>query len=289
MTTQITPHVAAAGGVLWRLGEAGPEIALVHRPRYDDWSLPKGKLHDDEPHLVAALREIQEETGFRGVAGIRLGSTSYDVSLHGRLVPKTVQWWSVRAAGGDFVPGDEVDELRWVRPQEARALVGGGGPLAQWTAVPQETALVLLVRHASAGDSDSWRGDDDLRPLDAKGIRQSALLSRVLPHYAPTRVVSAPPVRCQETVRPLADALGLPVELDPLLGEEGAPALPEEHVLELSVPGHAVVACSQGGVIPRVVGALDPQQQPVRASKGSLWVLAFDGDRLISADPDCLS
>ena len=288
MTAQVTQGVAAAGGVLWRAGDGGPEIAVVHRPRYDDWSLPKGKLDGDETHLAAALREIREETGFEGVAGIRLGSTSYDVTVHGRVVPKTVQWWSVRATGGAFTPGREVDELRWLSPAKARALVGSGGPLARWEATPLDAALVLLVRHASAGDADKWRGDDDLRPLDPKGIRQTALITKVLPHYAPIRVVSAPPVRCQETVRPLADRLGLPVELVPLIGEDGAPAHPEQHVRELAAPGQAIVVCSQGGVIPRVVGSLDPAQQPVHAAKGSLWVLAFDGDRLISADPDCL-
>jgi len=284
----VPPAIAAAGGVLWRPGPDGPEVAVIHRPRYDDWSLPKGKLEAGEPHLVGALREIREETGFDGVPGIRLGSTSYDVVLHGQLVPKTVQWWSVRAIGGSFTPGKEVDDLRWLRPPEAAALVGADGPLARWAALPLEPAIVLLVRHASAGSSDTWRGDDDLRRLDEKGLRQTALVTEVLQHYAPKRVVSAPPVRCQETVRPLADLLCLTVELDPLFGEEGAPARPERHLTELAEPGRAVVICSQGGVIPRVVGSLDPQQQPVRAAKGSLWVLAFADGRLLSADPDCL-
>jgi 8-oxo-dGTP diphosphatase len=280
--------VRAAGGVLWRQGESGPEVAVVHRPRYDDWSLPKGKLDDDEPHLSAAIREIREETGYDGVAGVRLGSTSYDVSVDGRRVPKVVQWWSVQATGGGFAPGREVDELRWLRPAQARALLGDDGVLARWCSLPLAPALVLLVRHASAGDASSWRGDDDLRPLDDKGIRQTALVTRVLHHYAPTRVLSAPPVRCQDTVRPLADLLGLPVELDPLVGEQDAPARPERHVSRLAQPGTAVVVCSQGGVIPRVVGSLDASLQPVAASKGSLWVLAFSDGVLLSADPGCL-
>ena len=285
---QPTTAIAAAGGVVWRPGDDGPEIAVVHRPRYDDWSLPKGKLHDGEPHLVGALREIREETGFDGVAGMRLGSTSYDVCLRGKTVPKTVQWWSVRATDGSFIPGSEVDELRWLPVKEAQALVGAGGPLDQWVALPQEPAIVLLVRHASAGDSGAWPGDDDLRPLDGKGEKQTALVTAVLRQYAPTRIVSAPPVRCQETVRPLADLLDLPVELDPLIGENGAPADPERHVTGLGRAGEAVAACSQGGVIPRVVGSLAPDRRPVRASKGSLWVLAFHQGQLLSADPDCL-
>jgi 8-oxo-dGTP diphosphatase len=260
----------------------------VHRPRYDDWSLPKGKLDAGEPHVVAALREIREETGHEGVAGVGLGTTSYDVLLGGRPVPKTVRWWSVRADGGAFVPGSEVDELHWLPPPEALLRIGESAPLRRWMALPPDPALVLLVRHASAGDPGSWRGPDELRPLDDKGLGQVELLTTVLRCFGPVRVVSAPPVRCQDTVGPVAAALGLDVELDAQVSEDGAPARPERHVAGLVRPGDAVVVCSQGGVIPRVVEALDPSRRPAAARKGSLWVLAFDGEALLSSDDSVL-
>jgi 8-oxo-dGTP diphosphatase len=110
--------VRAAGGLVQR--DDG-RIAVVHRPRYDDWSLPKGKLDDGETWEQAALREVHEETGVRAELGEELPSDSY-TDNKGR--PKTVRWWRMRTVGDDgFAPDDEVDELRWVTPEEAAALL----------------------------------------------------------------------------------------------------------------------------------------------------------------------
>ena len=104
--------VEAAGGVVWRRSPAGElEVLLVHRPRYDDWTVPKGKLGAGEDHAAAALREVEEETGLRGTLGEELPSTSY-IDRKGR--PKRVRYWAMTPAGGEFTPTDEVDEVRWV-------------------------------------------------------------------------------------------------------------------------------------------------------------------------------
>ncbi|HUR23800.1 MAG TPA: NUDIX hydrolase [Acidimicrobiales bacterium] len=110
--------VEAAGGVVWRRSTAGDlEVLLVHRPRYDDWTVPKGKLGAGEDHATAALREVAEETGLRCTLGEELPSTSY-IDRKGR--PKRVRYWSMTPAGGVFTPTDEVDEVRWV-PIDAAA------------------------------------------------------------------------------------------------------------------------------------------------------------------------
>ena len=110
--------VEAAGGVVWRRTPAGElEVLLVHRPRYDDWTVPKGKLAAGENHAAAALREVQEETGLRCTLGEELPSTSY-TDRKGR--PKRVRYWAMTPAGGEFTPSDEVDEVRWV-PLDAAA------------------------------------------------------------------------------------------------------------------------------------------------------------------------
>jgi 8-oxo-dGTP pyrophosphatase MutT (NUDIX family)/phosphohistidine phosphatase SixA len=277
----VSRRIRAAGGVLWRPGGEGPEVAVIHRPRYDDWSLPKGKLARDEPHVVGALREIREETGYAGRAGWSLGETSYTVEDRGTTVPKTVRWWSVRAEGGTFRPNDEVDELRWLRPDDALDLLDGAEPLRRWAAVPVDSAQVLLVRHGSAGDSSAWDGPDELRPLDDRGRAQAELLTRVLACYRPVRVVTAPPLRCVETVRPLAECLGLPLELDPLVGEDGAPPRPEEHVVSLAVPGETVVVCSQRAVLARVLAPLAPELGPVRVRKGDVWALVLHREAVL--------
>ena len=104
--------VQAAGGVVWRRSPAGEvEVLLVHRPRYDDWSVPKGKLGPGEDHAGAALREVEEETGLRCTLGAELASTSY-VDRKGR--PKAVRYWAMTPVGGECTPNEEVDELRWL-------------------------------------------------------------------------------------------------------------------------------------------------------------------------------
>jgi 8-oxo-dGTP diphosphatase len=112
--------VEAAGGLVVRESGGLVEVAIVHRPRHDDWSLPKGKLAPGEEWASAALREVEEETGMRCELGEELGSVRYR-DRKGR--PKLVRWWRMRPLGGEFAPGDEVDELRWLAPAEALELL----------------------------------------------------------------------------------------------------------------------------------------------------------------------
>ena len=114
-------------------------------------------------------------------------------------------------------------------------------------------AVVFLVRHASAGDASTWRGADADRPLDERGRQQAQDIAAALPPYQPVRVISAPPVRCVDTVAGAAAAVGLELEIDPLFGEEGAPADPERHLLSVLAPGAA--GSLQAGRAPRPRGS----------------------------------
>ena len=120
------PQVRAAGGVVVRQGSEGPEIAVVHRPKWDDWSLPKGKLEEGESWEDAALREVAEETGLDCELGEELEPKHYH-DAKGR--PKTVRWWLMTelGSGSDPVPNDEVDEMRWVPAGEADRLLDHAG------------------------------------------------------------------------------------------------------------------------------------------------------------------
>ena len=140
--------VRAAGGVLWRRVDGAIHVALVHRPKYDDWSLPKGKLDRDEAWVVGGVREVREETGFHGAPGRTLGESRYRVLDRGRDATKTVRWWAMRALEGSFAVSSEVDALRWVPAQAARVHAGSGydsGPLSAFLAGPVETTTVLLL------------------------------------------------------------------------------------------------------------------------------------------------
>jgi 8-oxo-(d)GTP phosphatase len=114
------PQVRAAGGVLLRRANNGIEVAVIHRPKYQDWSLPKGKLDDDEAFEHAAMREVEEETGMRGELGPELSAVSY---RDRRRRAKLVRYWLMWVTGGEFRPSPEVDEMRWVDPKRAQALL----------------------------------------------------------------------------------------------------------------------------------------------------------------------
>jgi 8-oxo-dGTP diphosphatase len=112
------PEILAAGGVVWRRDDEGRlEVAVVYRPKYDDWTLPKGKLDPGETFEQAALREVEEETGLRCRLGRPLEDTEYR-DRHDR--PKLVKWWEMEVESGEFSPNKEVSELLWLTPVEAR-------------------------------------------------------------------------------------------------------------------------------------------------------------------------
>jgi 8-oxo-dGTP pyrophosphatase MutT (NUDIX family)/phosphohistidine phosphatase SixA len=276
------PEIAAAGGVVWRpADDGGIEVAVVHRPRYDDWSLPKGKLDAFEYPLQAAVREVYEETGLGVVVGRRGLTTRYAVDG----VPKRVDYWLMRCVGSGVAPDDEADELRWLSPADAAALVTHQHDReviadAARADIPREVRL-LLVRHGKAGSSDRWEGPDGERPLTRAGEAQAAGLADVLPLFGPTGIATAAPLRCRQTVEPLAGRLGLPVTDLTEFGEPefgGDPQRALESALRiLDGPGVTVV-CSQGGTIPAVLQALGVHGHGVPgllppAAKGSVWAL----------------
>ncbi|GAB3955540.1 hypothetical protein GCM10027614_65200 [Micromonospora vulcania] len=158
--------IRAAGGVPWRPSADGVQVCVVHRPRYGDWTLPKGKLEPGEHPLAAAVREVAEEADVRGVPQVRLPSVRY----RSEGQPKVVDYWSMLAvASGGFQPGTEVDDLRWLPVDDAIRLVSyphDAEVLAAFAALPPVTATIALVRHAHAGKRATWSGPDTGRPLD---------------------------------------------------------------------------------------------------------------------------
>jgi 8-oxo-dGTP pyrophosphatase MutT (NUDIX family) len=212
--------VWAAGAVLWRPGPGeSVEVAIIHRPRYDDWSLPKGKMDPGETEPVTAVRELFEETGHRAQLGRRLQNVSYPVDQG----VKRVRYWAARSLGGEFTPGREVDDLVWLSTADAIGKVSypyDRKVLRRFAKFPADTQTVLVVRHGTAGSKSRFSGDDKMRPLDKKGRAQAEALVGQLAAFAPTDVYAADRVRCHQTVEPLAEELGVIICNEPTLTEE---------------------------------------------------------------------
>ena len=294
MSTQSSASktVLAAGGVLWRPGhrESAAEVALIHRPRYDDWSLPKGKVDPGETEPVTAAREVFEETGHHVQLGRRIASVSYPIEQR----TKKVQYWSARSLDGSFAPNNEVDDLIWLPVAAAIKKVSypyDRKVLRRWAKQPADTKSVLIVRHGTAGSKSRFSGDDKVRPLDKKGRAQAEALVAQLATFCPTDIFSADRVRCHQTVEPLAEELGVSINNEPALTEESYadnPKRARRRVLQIADTHHTPVICTQGKVIPDLIAwwcerdGVRPDKS--RNRKGSTWVLSLANGRLIAAD-----
>jgi 8-oxo-(d)GTP phosphatase len=284
--------VLAAGGVLWRPGhrESAADIAVIHRPRYDDWSLPKGKVDPGETEPVTAVREVFEETGHHVQLGRRIATVNYPIEQR----TKRVQYWSARSLGGSFAPNNEVDDLLWLPAPAAIKKVSYAYDrkiLRRWAKQPADTQSVLIVRHGTAGSKSRFSGDDKIRPLDKKGRAQAEALVAQLSSFGATDVFAADRVRCHQTVEPLAEELGVTINNEPTLTEEAYADNPKRgrrRILQIAGSHHTPVICTQGKVIPDLVAwwcerdGIRPDKS--RNRKGSTWVLSLAEGRLIAAD-----
>jgi 8-oxo-dGTP diphosphatase len=290
--------IRAAGGVLWRAtsdNDGQVEVAVIHRPRYDDWSLPKGKLAPGESTIDGAVREVLEETGFRVRVGRPLGEVRYTKSSGGSVRPKVVRYWAMEAEGGSFSPSREVDELRWLDVDSARELLTRDTDvkvLDRFVRGPTLSGYVILVRHGRAGERSKWEGDDRLRPLDELGVRQAEELVRPLSRFEVEEIISADFVRCVQTVLPLSEAIGVPIREEELFSELGYPAHEEEAIHLVRKLGESLsstVVCSQGDVIPDLLqrlAGIDHVDLPenFNVKKAGVCVLTFDGPRVFEVE-----
>jgi len=277
--------VRAAGGIVLRDNGGGRMVALVHRPRYDDWSFPKGKLAAGEDDVAAALREVEEETGLRCRIVRSIGAVTY-LDRHRR--PKVVRYFSMDPDGGTFVPGDEVDELRWVSTEEAGDLLtyDHDRHVLRQALASVTSSVVYLLRHVKAGLRWSGEARDEERPLTRRGRRQARRLVERFQGIDLQRIVASPFTRCVETVEPLAEARGLELETAPELGE--GHQLDAVEAFVRSVDPRPTLLCGHGPEIKALIERLDVGgtsiEGPRGLAKGSIWVLEREPDgRILSA------
>jgi len=263
----------------------------VHRPKYDDWGFPKGKLDPDEHVLLAAVREVAEETALQVTLGRRLPPVRY-VS---EGVPKRVDYWvaTVERALAGFVAGSEIDQVAWLAVSRASTQLSyphDVETLADFHAGPRHTAPLILVRHASAGNKSDWAGSDMSRPLDSRGKKDASVLASLLRCFGVCRVISAPAERCVATVRPYAATTGGVIEIDSAFdviagaSEAAAPA-----VARLAADSRPVIICAHRENLPLLLeaaraalGASGPDGKPLR--KGEFVVLHRAEGKLAAAE-----
>lgn len=275
-TAPVVPpdEVVAAGAIVHRprQGDRGRRVLLVHRPKYDDWSWPKGKQDPGEHITVTAVREVLEETGVE----IRLGRPlPRQVYATGSGKVKTVHYWVGHVVGDEdlslYRSNPEIDKVRWTSPSRARQRLTYADDvelLETYQARPRRTRALIVLRHARARKRARWDAEDALRPLTRTGLLQARALAPVLWAYGVTRVVTSDSIRCVQTVAPYAREHVLAVEAVPAINERDAT---EESVAAtvrslLEGPENAVL-CSHRPVLPALLAALGVSEEPLAAGE----------------------
>jgi len=244
------------------------QVALVHRPKYDDWSWTKGKLDPDEQWPVAAVRETLEETGLRVRLGSPLPSTEYRVlDRDGLPATKQVRYWAAEVTGGTALLENEIDQVAWLDPPVAHDRLDYAHDRNQLRAVlraDQHGALstwpLVIVRHALALPRGGWKRADHRRPLVEAGLDRSEVIAELLAAYGVTEVVTSPAKRCVQTIRPYAVSAGIEPVTKASVSEEGferkGPAPVRRLVNRMLRGGTPIALCTHGPVLPTILKVL---------------------------------
>lgn len=274
-STQAPVVVQAAGALVWRVRLGRLQVALVHRPRYDDWSWPKGKVDPGETILAAATREVAEETGHDVVLGVPLPGLEYALS-DGRR--KRVHYWAAQVAGRPDAAAlrarppvppastKEIDQLRWFDVGTAAKRLtrdDDRAPLATLVEAYDkgrlDTRALVVARHGTARRRADWKGTELDRPLTSEGERQSRALVSILSTFGVGRVVTSAWARCVSTIAPYATAAQVAPEISQILTEaqhSSSPARVAAEVLGLLESAVDAVVCTHRPVLPTVVDVL---------------------------------
>jgi len=284
--------ILAAGAVLWRKGEKKKiEVLIIHRPKYDDWTFPKGKAEIGEPLIACAYREVLEETNIETAFGPYLGEVEY-LTNDGK---KKVSFWSAKVIKEkEFNSNAEVDQLKWVEVTKVKELLTLDTDrkiLEQFLRIEPDTKPLVLLRHAKAVTRDEWQGEDDDRPLDSYGQNQAKRLLAMYQVFNLEQIHSSDAVRCYDTVVAIAKGLSIKLEVTGKLSESTFKKDKEkafDYAKDLMKLNESVLLCSHNPILPKMLNKLTKKSE-VDADEGKLlpadgWVIHRIGKEIIQID-----
>ena len=282
--------IRAAGAVIWR--ENSPfdlEVLVIHRPQYDDWSFPKGKVDDGESPIAAAYREVKEETGVDAVFGQYLGTTSYKVEEN----KKKVKYWMARAKNDPtpFIPNAEVDKIEWVDSKTARHFLTHDEDrdlLDDFMSKERYASTLILLRHAKAVKRSEWNDYDLDRPLNNDGVQQSHKLAKQLEPFGIQGIYSSDATRCFTTVEPFSQSSGIKVNVAKDLNEEEfdkSSKTSVEYVRQvMKFEGNHLVS-GHNPIIPHVLSKIARvEYSSDDLSPADAWIVHHRGDKVVAVE-----
>ncbi len=284
--------IIAAGSVIWRKVNGEVQIALVHRPRYDDWSLPKGKQDPGESTIACAYRETLEETNLKVSFGPYIGDIEYFVADG----LKQVFYWSARLADDspEFHPNDEVDALEWYSINDAVEKVTRDSDreiIEKFNDVAFDSYPLIMLRHAKAIAREEWQSEDEDRPLEQLGQQQARRMLSLYQVYGLTQIHTSDAVRCHDTVEQMAKALGIAMKITNKISEYTWKKNKEkaiDYAKDLIKENEPILLCSHNPVLPRMMEKLtkkiDFDYPSNKLEPGESWVLHHNKKEVLQID-----
>lgn len=271
--------VYAAGAVLWREEKGELRVLLVHRGRYNDWAWPKGKVDPGETLPETAVREVREETGIKVVLGVKLPVLKYDLPTGEQ---KEVHYWAARvtdkaASNSKFKPDEEVSEVAWLSPQDARSKFTYTDDIPYLDIVEKlhaekllRTKPIILLRHGKATLRSDWNKGEATRPLLPTGKKQAKALVGMISAFGIKRLISSPWERCKSTIAPYAKSKGYPITVRTQISEFGNHKGPQRTAKLVEVlldDPVATVICSHRPALPTILQTIAKLGTPEQAAE----------------------
>ncbi|MEN9605930.1 MAG: hypothetical protein RJB29_804 [Actinomycetota bacterium] len=284
--------ISAAGAVVWRKHKDNfTEVAIIHRPKYDDWSFPKGKIEVGESLIACAHREVLEETNLQTEFGPHLGQVEY-------FTPdglKKVTYWSAKViVEKPFRANTEVDQLKWIPITKVIEVLTNETDkeiFDKFVKVKFNSKPFILLRHAKAITRDEWQGEDDDRPLSSSGQNQAMRLLSTYQVFNIDQIHSSDAVRCYDTVKSMAKGLDIKLEVSSKLSESTYKKDKEkafDYVRELIKEDKSILICSHNPILPKMLNKLTKKSE-IEADEDKLspadgWVIHRSGKEIIQID-----